>query len=143
MDVRYLPYRGQSGAVEGAVVAIRDISALQRAEERLRINSERLGLALSAGHQGMYDTDLQTGQVIVNGEYAGLFNDFEQVDEQFLARTGRNIDASIYSTQWTTYGNWGDLLENLEQYHALYVKETNTASGTDVGPQSTGTFPTE
>ena len=67
--------------------------------------------------------------LFVNGEYAGVYNDFEQVDNQFLARTGRNPDAGVYATAWTEFGNWSDLLENADQYHAAYAKESNREFG--------------
>lgn len=65
----------------------------------------------------------------INGEYAGLYDDAEEVDRRFLERTGRSADADIYAAKWTPYGNWGSLLNSVEEYHAAFSKETNRGTG--------------
>ncbi len=42
----------------------------KKAERRLRDSEERLRLAMSAAHQGLYDLNVQTGECIVSPEYA-------------------------------------------------------------------------
>ena len=67
--------------------------------------------------------------LFVNGTYAGLYDDAEEVDRAFLQRTQRNADASIYAAKWTPYGNWGSLLDSVDEYHAAFTKKTNSGSG--------------
>lgn len=49
-----------------------DISERKHAEAALRQSEERLRMALAATHQGLFDLNLQTGQAIVNAEYATM-----------------------------------------------------------------------
>jgi diguanylate cyclase (GGDEF)-like protein/PAS domain S-box-containing protein len=49
-----------------------DISERKRAEVALRESEERLRMALSATHQGLYDLNVQTGIAIVSPEYANM-----------------------------------------------------------------------
>jgi len=99
MDVRYQPYRSHDGGIEGAVVSARDITDLHEAEECLRVNSERLTLALQAGCQGMYDINLRTGEVIVNDEYAAMLGfspaSFKETHERWLARIHPDDEARV------------------------------------------------
>jgi PAS domain S-box-containing protein len=47
-----------------------DITERKRAEAELRESEERLRLALRAAHQGLFDLNVQTSEVIVNDGYA-------------------------------------------------------------------------
>ncbi len=51
---------------------IQDITDRKWAEETLRESEERLRLSLKATNQGMYDLNIQTGETIVNAEYATM-----------------------------------------------------------------------
>ncbi len=59
----------EAGAAR-AVGTIQDISERRRAERRLRLQEERLRLAMEATHQGWFDLNVQTGDVTVSPEYA-------------------------------------------------------------------------
>jgi hypothetical protein len=61
----------------------------------------------------------------LNGEYMGVYTRNEQVDEQFLRRTGRNPGASIYKV----VDLFGQLQPDEESYRAYYEKETNKQLG--------------
>jgi PAS domain S-box-containing protein len=69
LDVTYAPYRDESGIVAGVVVNTRDVTDLKRAEEALQLTQERLALAVDGAELGLYDANLQTGQVEVNEHY--------------------------------------------------------------------------
>jgi PAS domain S-box-containing protein len=47
----------------------RDITKRKRNEETLRLNEERLRLAMEATKQGWFDLNIQTGEVVVSPEY--------------------------------------------------------------------------
>ena len=69
--VRWISLRAElePGAAR-AVGTIQDISERRRAERRLRLQEERLRLAMEATHQGWFDLNVQTGDVTVSPEYA-------------------------------------------------------------------------
>jgi PAS domain S-box-containing protein len=59
-----------------------DIDERRRMESSLQISEERLSLALEATQLGLYDVRVQTGEVIVNAEYARMLgHDPEQFRE--------------------------------------------------------------
>jgi PAS domain S-box-containing protein len=51
---------------------ISDLTKRKISEDILRENEERLRLSLAAANQGLYDLNVQTGETIVNAEYATL-----------------------------------------------------------------------
>lgn len=66
--------------------------------------------------------------LFVNGEYFGLYTDYERVDENFLERTQRNPNGTIYETLFTNRWNYGDLLKP-EDYPSAYEIRTNKHLG--------------
>ncbi|MFZ6872093.1 sensor domain-containing protein [Undibacterium sp. Di27W] len=67
-----------------------DISVRKQAEVALRESEERLRMALSATHQGLYDLNVRTGDAIVSPEYAlmlGYAHDsFQENKKNWTAR---------------------------------------------------------
>ncbi|MHB8766220.1 MAG: PAS domain S-box protein, partial [Deferrisomatales bacterium] len=55
-----------------ALASVRDATARVAAEAALRQGEERLRLALQAAAQGLYDLNVQTGEAVVNDEYARM-----------------------------------------------------------------------
>ena len=53
-------------------VILHDIAERKRAEEKLRQSEERLRLSLQAASQSLFDLNVQTGDAIVNREYAEM-----------------------------------------------------------------------
>ena len=61
----------------------------------------------------------------VNGQYLGVYTYNEQVDEGFLARTGRDLDISIYKSVSTELNDFSRAQPTEEAYYAAYEKKTN------------------
>jgi spore coat protein CotH len=59
--------------------------------------------------------------LMLNGEYMGVYTRNEQVDEGFLASSGRSPTASIYKV----VGRFAEVLPDLPTYQYWYEKETN------------------
>ncbi len=66
------PIRDESGAVLGVVLVFQDQTEERRSQRALFESEERLRLALSAANQGLYDLNVQTGECVVNPEYARM-----------------------------------------------------------------------
>jgi len=70
--------------------AIANIQERIQTEQNLHVSEERLRLALSAANQGLYDLNLQTGDAIVNSEYALMLGynpiTFRENNTAWLAR---------------------------------------------------------
>lgn len=81
---------------------------------------ERMGIAPPSARHSL---------LFINGEYMGVYTDYEQVDEEFLRRTGRTAGSTIYRTNWTPLGNYGDLLANKADYAQMYTVKTNDHLG--------------
>ena len=75
---------------DGISVISLDVTERHRAEEALRVNEERLRLALAASSQGLYDLNVQTGQAVVSPEYARMLgyepDEMEETNARWLAR---------------------------------------------------------
>lgn len=67
--------------------------------------------------------------LFINGEYMGLFSDYEQVNSFFMSRTNRNPDSTVYEPRWTPFANYGDLLPNLAAYREGYEIKNNDHYG--------------
>ena len=62
--------RLEEGGQAFVMGTFQDITARKQAEQTVRESEERLRLALSAASQGLYDLNLQTGEIVVSPEYA-------------------------------------------------------------------------
>lgn len=60
------------GGEQRVVAAVRDISGRKQAEEALRLNEERLRLAMEASHQGWFEVNIQTGETLSGPEYVRM-----------------------------------------------------------------------
>jgi diguanylate cyclase (GGDEF)-like protein/PAS domain S-box-containing protein len=65
--------RSSSGEVRGLVGISRDITERVLTEQALRTSEERLRLAFSASNAGLFDWNLETGEVIYSAPQVGLF----------------------------------------------------------------------
>ncbi|MHC1770429.1 MAG: HD domain-containing phosphohydrolase [Flexilinea sp.] len=69
---------------------IQDITERKKSEKLLHDSEERLRLALKAANQGMYDINLQTGEAVVNENYATMLEydpgTFVETNEKLISR---------------------------------------------------------
>lgn len=72
------------------VVSFRDITQRMESEQMMRLQEERLRLALAASHQGWFDINVQTGEGTASAEYARIIG-LKPVD--FKVTTGEWIEA--------------------------------------------------
>ncbi|MDX9714910.1 MAG: ATP-binding protein [Dissulfurispiraceae bacterium] len=80
-------------------------NALLDATTKLNASKERLSLALSTGHIGMYEVDLKTGEMLVNNEYAKMlgYHSAEEFQEnisnwkQRLHPLDRDTSVEVYN----------------------------------------------
>jgi PAS domain S-box-containing protein len=93
----------QQGEVEVIGVS-RDITERKQTEQAVRENEERLRLSLQAASQGLYDLNVQTGNAIVNREYAEMlgyeYETFVETNTSWIGRLhpdDREITAKAYA----------------------------------------------
>lgn len=142
--VRLLQVLGQT--IINAQVRSQDANKIYESEERLR-------LALKAANQGLYDLNLQTGQVVVSQEYATMLGydhaTFEETNAKWIARLhpdDREAVANVYQEyvagnlpeykvefrQHTHSGEWkwilslGKIVEWDEAGHPIRMLGTHT-----------------
>ncbi|MGE5376379.1 MAG: PAS domain S-box protein, partial [Bacteroidota bacterium] len=88
----------QQGRVEIVGVS-RDITERKRTGQILRENEERLRLSLQAANQGLYDLNVQTGEAVVNREYAEMlgydFETFVETNDRWIERLHPDDRASV------------------------------------------------
>jgi PAS domain S-box-containing protein len=110
-----------------------DITDRKRSDEQLRINEERLRLALKSAKQGLWDLNVQTGVAVVSPEYATMLGyspeTFSETNQFWIDRlhpddrehtakvyqdyvAGRLPDYSVEFRQQTASGEWKWILSS-------------------------------
>lgn len=123
---KYLVFRFPLPGVEGVQVGglAVDITERKAAELTLRDSEERLRLALMAANQGLYDLNLQTGEAIVNPEYAIMLGydpaTFQETNARWLERTHPDDRPALAQT-YRAY-----LAGELPEYKVEFRQRTRT-----------------
>ncbi|MEP9401237.1 CheR family methyltransferase [Sphingomonas silueang] len=73
MSLRVLPYRTQTGTIDGATMVLTDITEALSLERQLAAERERLDLAIKAGGIGVWEYCPETGETLLDGVEQELF----------------------------------------------------------------------
>jgi PAS domain S-box-containing protein len=145
--------RDESGQPVRMTGSMMDITDRKRSETQLMESEQRLRLSMEAAKQGLYDLNIQTGEAIVNEQYALMLGydprDFRESNKFWLERmhpddmqaaklayaaytSGTTPEYRIEFRQRTRTGDWkwilsiGKILEYDEQGNALRLLGTHT-----------------
>lgn len=87
---RGMPRLDADGAFMGFIGSSLDVTRERAVQEALWTSEERLRLALDAANQGLYDTNMKTGEVTVSARYASMLgydpSSFVETHESWLSR---------------------------------------------------------
>jgi len=72
-ETHFKPARSTNGEIVGALVSSKDITAIKRAEDLLKATEERWRFALEGGNQGVWDWNVQTGDIFFSDSYKKLY----------------------------------------------------------------------
>lgn len=72
-ETHFKPAKNVNGEIVGAVVSSKDITEIKKAEDLLKATEERWRFALEGGHQGVWDWDVQTGDIFFSDSYKKLY----------------------------------------------------------------------
>jgi PAS domain S-box-containing protein len=67
------PFRNAEGEIIGVITTVSDITDRKRTEDALRVQQERLNLAVAATGLGLYDWNPKTGAVVFSELWAAMF----------------------------------------------------------------------
>ncbi|MEH3105417.1 MAG: PAS domain-containing protein [Sphingomonas phyllosphaerae] len=84
LSLRVLPYRTQTGAIDGTTLVLTDITEALSLERQLAAERERLDLAIKAAGIGVWEYCLETGEAVLDAVERQLFDvageDAERID---------------------------------------------------------------
>jgi len=83
--MRIQPYRTQDHVIEGAVLTFTDITTAHRYQEALRVNEERLRIALNAASISVFNQDLNLRYTWMHNPYPGF------TVEQIIGKTNADL----------------------------------------------------
>ena len=90
VHINSAPFKDASNNLQYFITQIEDITVRKQSEAALLESEERLRLAMDAANQGLYDLNIQTGEAIVNDEYALMLGydpaTFVETNDWWVAR---------------------------------------------------------
>jgi PAS domain S-box-containing protein len=72
-ETKFKPATNVNGEVVGAVIISKDITGIKKAEDLLKATEERWRFALEGGNQGVWDWNVQTGDIFFSDSYKKLY----------------------------------------------------------------------
>ncbi len=142
LDVAYYPYHGEPDKVTGAVVSVRDITAMKQAEDNLRAYSDRLSLATETSGIGIWEWDVEQQQLIWDEQMFHLYQknpaDFEgQLSDWLLSLYADDIPATEHALKSVLCGQQSSfsiqyricLPNGVERYIKAYAKALYNEQG--------------
>jgi PAS domain S-box-containing protein len=72
-ETHFKPARNNNGEIVGALISSKDITGIKKAEDLLKATEERWRFALEGGNQGVWDWDVQTGDIFFSDSYKNLY----------------------------------------------------------------------
>jgi PAS domain S-box-containing protein len=72
-ETHFKPARNTDGEIVGALISSKDITGIKKAEDLLKVTEERWRFALEGGNQGVWDWNVQTGNVIFSDSCKKLY----------------------------------------------------------------------
>jgi PAS domain S-box-containing protein len=72
-ETHFKPARNTKGEIVGAIISSKDITGIKKAEDLLKATEERWRFALEGGNQGVWDWNVQTGDIFFSDSYKKLY----------------------------------------------------------------------
>jgi len=69
----FRPARNSNGEIVGAIIKAKDVTSQKKAEDVLKETEERWRFALEGGNQGVWDWNVQTGDIFFSDAYKKLY----------------------------------------------------------------------
>ncbi|RCJ25784.1 hypothetical protein A6S26_15760 [Nostoc sp. ATCC 43529] len=106
LNISAAPLYDECGSVNAILLILQDITQRKQAQAALQDSEERLRLALVVANQGLYDLNLETGDAIVNPEYALMLgyepDEFRETNAKWRDRLHPD-DAAAVSQAYEDY----------------------------------------
>jgi PAS domain S-box-containing protein len=115
VEISFVPLRDEGAHGVGTLLVARDVSERHRTEAALRMNEERLRLALDVAAVGTCDFDVPARRALLSEGLARLLGVPGQIDFEALARLFQPEDAAQVRTAFSDL--FAGKLERLESEH--------------------------